>query len=583
LREITKIVDEARFYGVHALAEALTTVAPVFSARNEFNEITAALDSAVAKRFGGAAAARLCSARAMRFCDAKLVCNAVRELHRAKTEWFSRESLSECISAFEVIAGLYMDLGLHLAALYYAEAGLALVGESNDVELVARVPAFIHTIADCRYLLGQSFDYVQAADVALRLSGDRDSIERTLVRYLGILALIDRLEPRLSNAIRTSWKEHPRRDSFEANASMAAGTIDDILRNGETMTNGLFTDCGRQRRVEWHAYEAQWVITCPNRRQDVEAAEAIGAMLQIVHADMFDREPWFSVGLVQMTVTVQGTGNTIDVREDTDGIALVVGPDWWMASPPELIGGFAALIAAVFLKRDMTSVLERSLEDGLSTKLLAGAPYPILRSSALLGQRPRLLRSRRLAEAQIRPSIETHKELQPDSPRIDGHAGAAWDRAITGRYERWITKLGPSLRALRRLPEVMDAVLAWRLRGVPEWHIVGALGSVLVSIEFSRTHGEDAMHDGSAVLSFFESLVDTSVDLADATIERADLERSLQAYLGAFLVSEGVRVDPRCWDRNRYEVFAELRLGFGEPGPSPPDWLGEHEASVGLS
>ena len=576
-REIVDIVDDARFFNVYALAQALSDVAVMFKGQKEFHDITVALGTKVATRIGGAVAAELCCDRAQRYYEAGQVGNAVRELHRAKAEWFAGESLHECLQTFEQIARLYMELGLHLAALYYVQAGLVLACESKNVNFTAQVCSFVYLLTDCRYALGQSYEYVQSAELALSLIGDSSTIEHTLARYLGTVAFIERVEPRLGKAIKLGWKSHPLGASFRANDPNAATMAAEVMEGGEAIPCGLFTDAGRERSVHWTAYDAEWRIRCTNRREDVAAAEALGAMLQIMLADMFDKDPWCLPGPITIDVAVEGNGHEVDVESCRDGARVVLGRSWWNGDSTAMSLAFSKLVAAVFLKLDLQALLQPALEDGLVGKLFVGAPYPLLRESALLARPTRWVRSRRLWGARVDPQFESHEELTLGSRRVAGHSGDEWDLAVGARYERWIAKLGPALRSLRDVPGVMDAVRTWRQQGVPEWHIVGALGSILVTRLFVKTHGVVPSKNRQDLVAFFESLASADIDTENLSIDAEEFEGAMVAYLPAFLASEGVHVDVERWDAEKYETFARSRLGFGDLGPAAPDWLGEKQ------
>mgnify|MGYP001544321759 CR=1 FL=1 len=134
LDEILTLSKEARFFNVHALADALVQLVPTLGKSRRFQAICRGFDHIVAERCGSQAAAKLALARALRLHENDRPWEAIRELHRAKGAWFHGESIDDCIRAFATLSSLYSQEGLHLAALYYALAGISIANESHSVQ-----------------------------------------------------------------------------------------------------------------------------------------------------------------------------------------------------------------------------------------------------------------------------------------------------------------------------------------------------------------------------------------------------------------------------------------------------------------
>lgn len=574
LQQVLELAPTARFYDAHQLAQALALVVEYLDGSSEFRLLLARLDEVVASRFGGGIAASLCRDRALRLCKAGKILAAIREVHQAKAGWFTGESMVDCVRAFNLLSELYLGAGLPVAALHHAQAGLLIAGvQSSDLQFIAEISDLLRVVSRCRIYLGQTYEYLQTAEVALAL--DPSSATEELSLYMTLVAAIEVVEPRLGRAIRGRWQEHVLRNSFLApsNMALALDSARELLDAGEF---DRFTDCGRERSIEWLAFGSHWCVSCRNSPRDVEVAEEIAALLQVLQADMFDRDPWHHLGRIQIVVVSEPGAEPLYASCKSDSIEIRIGERWIPGCTDDQMMILAVVIDAVFIKRDMSAEMNAAMREGLLAKVFAGATYAILRSHSIFGRRPRLVRSKKLAAVvKRRPLAE--ETLKLPAPRAKGHSGPEWDHAIAHRYERWLAKLGPSLRELRKHRSVCNRVAEWRSKGIPEWHIVGALGSLLVHAAFKEEMGVEPSENLEQYRGFFESLP-VSNRLYELPLEMLSdeyLERSREAYMAAFLTGQGVEL--RNWSPARFAVFADVRLGFNERGPSPPDWLGEVE------
>jgi hypothetical protein len=575
LREIVDLAPTAHFYNAHALAEALCRVAPALEGSPEIRRLLADLDGIVAERFGGGAAASLCLERAQGLHAAGQVFAAIRQLHRAKTGWFNGESMAECVRAFVALADLYCDAGLFVAALRHGQAGLLIAGtQTTNIVLLPEISALLQTVSHCRLLLGHSYEYLQIAEVALAI--DQTSLEEMLPMYMSTVAAIELVEPRLGRAIRMRWSQHPQRGNLlaDAHAEMALTSGRDLLESGEW---DLFRDCGSERRIEWVAFGSHWCVSCRNSPHDVEAAEDVAGMLQVLHADMFDRDPWLHIGVIQIVVASEPGNARFRAVGRGEHVEVFVGEGWVPQNQEEQFDLLILVLGNMFIKRDLSQDMEDALQDGILHKVFSAAPHSVLRRESIVGRRPRAVRSKRLRDA-AKVGELPEGQLRLLSTRVSGHAGQEWDDAIAFRYQSWVTKLGPSLRALRRHKIVQGKVNEWRSRGVPEWHIVGALGSLVANYAFANERKTTISPDDFDEFGcFFQSLPlsDRVYEIPADMLTEEHFEKSMESYLAAFLISEGVVIDGGTWDRARFEAFAINRLGFGEHGPKAPDWFGE--------
>lgn len=122
-KRLLDIAPHAPLYRITRFADHLTQFATILGDHEDFAEVAERTDALVAKRHGGFAAASKARDRAMQFYNNDDLPRAISELHRARVNWFAKETLGGSILAFLTISSWYREIGLNFAAKYYAFAG----------------------------------------------------------------------------------------------------------------------------------------------------------------------------------------------------------------------------------------------------------------------------------------------------------------------------------------------------------------------------------------------------------------------------------------------------------------------------
>jgi hypothetical protein len=171
--ELAFLVEGAPLFPLEKFADHLTQFLelPGISSHLEnhpdFSKLTQLVDELLAKRHGGFVAAEKCRDRAMVFYKRDEILRAIKEVHKAKIQWFAKETLRGALLATLFVSSCYKELGLAFAAKYYAlaTAYIALNSTNNDVQpLISKA---LHLAATCDYSTGAYCGFFDLTDVSL--------------------------------------------------------------------------------------------------------------------------------------------------------------------------------------------------------------------------------------------------------------------------------------------------------------------------------------------------------------------------------------------------------------------------------
>lgn len=125
--QLAQMLDSVPLMPVDTLARLLVVMAPALVYRTEWRDLDA-VDEATKRNQGNAAAAERARDRAMALMRAGQYRRAVDELHTAKADWWSGDTLRGALLAMLLLARCYRRLGLALAA---KQCALSAVGAAH--------------------------------------------------------------------------------------------------------------------------------------------------------------------------------------------------------------------------------------------------------------------------------------------------------------------------------------------------------------------------------------------------------------------------------------------------------------------
>ena len=152
--ELMENLEETPLFPIQSLADILQMLVPLWSNQAEWRELLDLVDEAVGERSGKNALAARARDRSMKLLRAGRRLDALEELHRAKIDWWSGETVRGSLLAMIIIARLYLELWLPQASKSYALAVAYIAASRADEELMDLVPAGLHMAACADFAAG---------------------------------------------------------------------------------------------------------------------------------------------------------------------------------------------------------------------------------------------------------------------------------------------------------------------------------------------------------------------------------------------------------------------------------------------
>lgn len=505
MRAWTDLVDllpQAPLLPVDTFARLVDALAPILVDQPGWRHLVDELAEAVKRTSGNAAAAEHARDRALALLKSDRLLDSLRELHSAKVDWWSGDTLRGALLSMLLIADIYQRLQLPLAAKQYALAAAVSARFSGDDDVLDLVPQGLLAAANADYHSGAWCGAVELYEVALLayhhltdsgLDLEREELQAALA-HLGmaslaardfapaLLAPIDAVIERtgLTELIVPQRAELPHLPESDW-ASRAAGEL-----------SGLpFSDAGAERVIRFAALGTDWVIRSSTAYSDARAAERFAAATQVLLVELAEEDLCLLPTRVDVTVQTSPTPvETDDLIEWAPSNDARLWRVTLVREPPAgnsdhvfeelLIVLSRTLIEASLLPGDaFMQSMERAFEHGLSHKLTSGRPYDEL---AAVIDRDRYDHSNRPAG---RPPAD------PAAFELEPHPALAWQdgpgptftpeaqrELLEARYRKLPHALRATLPALQADIAFLSLVAHFRDEGWKDWHILAATANV---------------------------------------------------------------------------------------------------------
>lgn len=89
----------------------------------------------------------------------------MEELHQAKIDWFTDDTLPQAVFAVMNISGWYRELGLNYASKYYALAAALAIDTTEDTRLKFFLPRALFSALESDYLQGAWCSFMNLSKV----------------------------------------------------------------------------------------------------------------------------------------------------------------------------------------------------------------------------------------------------------------------------------------------------------------------------------------------------------------------------------------------------------------------------------
>ncbi len=168
--ELATLIPDTPLFPVEDFAEIVQYLTPVLIDADGWEDLVTSLDEAIGRVAGAARVGEGCRDRGVALRAAGRPLDALHEIHRAKLEWWTGDTLRGALLAMTLIAQLYRDLKLPLAAKQYALAVAGAAQSVGDDEVADLVPTGMLLASEISYQAG---DWLAALEELDR--GDRDA------------------------------------------------------------------------------------------------------------------------------------------------------------------------------------------------------------------------------------------------------------------------------------------------------------------------------------------------------------------------------------------------------------------------
>lgn len=294
--------DDAPVFPVEEFHDDILRNIELLGDHSIFDEIISKLRPVMGKRCGAAAIADSHFRRAEQFVEKNHRLKAIRELHSARINWFSDETLGHSAFCCRLLAQCYSELGLHYAGLYYAlSAGFITANALND-KLNVRTPECIFQAADSAYQQGHVCLYWELVGIALSLHNRfatnpqdvkaHNDFRRCIQNLPLVLFATDKFSPARRERMLADlqrWGLHKLVEDLYSDASKlfgkwSSGQFREAL--GNTFCGPPFSDSGKTCFAMWAAYGLRFCARWENSYDALRVAGEFVALFQIALTEL---------------------------------------------------------------------------------------------------------------------------------------------------------------------------------------------------------------------------------------------------------------------------------------------------------
>lgn len=592
--ELAASLAELPLFPVDAMARSLELLSPLLVGEDGWSAIVAAVDAAVARAEGDAAAGDRALGRAQALYDGDRRLEALDELHTAKVRFFHGDHPRSLALTLLALADLYGELHLPLAARQHALAAAKAAHASEADEVTGLVPHALFLASEHDYRAGSFASALQVLVVAVLAQqglvdaevdawADRDFSCGVFTAGMCLKSAHDLLAGPFVDSVDELLGSVGMLDQLrELSVEMPAWSALEWASRADAQLEGRpYADVGERREIRFSALGLSWTISSDNAYLDVAAAERLAAAAQVLCADLADHELVLLPTEVAIDIELRPPGDPIEPAERLSAagrrwVAELSSVDEGQSLEPdqvtqELLTIMVSVLMEVSLlpKDEFMAVIEQSFAKGITHKLCPVRPYDELipYGQNQFDSLPRRTVSAPLAQA--RPSAKYHSGLAWRSTPGPGYSLELAREMLATRYEQLPALMPITLRALRGDRRFATTVLLLRKRGWLDWHILTAIFNLSLQVRLGRA-GLNRVHvqrteqgrQAAKDLAFTpEAEDDPPVPLAPLlNLERLDEGR--QMALPSLMVHWGLDLHARQFDIEAAEQLLAERYGY---------------------
>ena len=515
--ELAEGLEETPLFPVDLLSGQLQVLTPLLVDQAGWRALVDLVDKAIARVSGRSAVAERARDRAMVLFRAGRRLEALAEFHQAKIDWWSGDTLRGSLLAMLIIARIYLELRLPMAAKAHGLAVANLAAGSADEELADLVPAGLLMAAHADFASGawcgatELFEIGLAAQHHLVEDGldieKHESVEAAVLQLTYISACARDIDPALAATVGATASRLGVQDMIEGvlETSLPPDKNSWASFGSDDLTAPPFSDLGETRYIRFSALGTDWTLKSPNDTQSVRVAERFAAAAQAVLAELAREDLCIAPTRVTVLVeqrphAVQGTGEKIKALPSNDGRLWKVRLASAETSPGiatdprninmELLSALTYILLEVSLlpQTEFMAIIKGAFQRGLESKLALPRPYDELAEVVSDEHYAEMERNRLSAPWDcLGGSYAAHADLGWQERPGPTFSSDKAEEMLRNRYRTFAGTLRKTVPALRRSGAVRGTVEALRSEGWLDWHILTAIHNIVMNYRHPAT------------------------------------------------------------------------------------------------
>ena len=597
--ELVEGMEDTPLFPLQPLADMLQLLLPLWSTQDEWRRLLDLVDDEIGARVGRNAVADRARDRAVALMDSGRILDALEELHRARVDWWSGDTVRGSVLASLVIAQLYQELRLYTAAKAYALAAATIAATSGDEELIDLAPRGLLMAANCEFLSGAWYGAAELYELGLSaqdhlhhsgMDSDPDEMIQGAVMHLAYTSLCAiQVDSTLEAAVQAIIERSSFQDVIEDVIDHGLEGVEwswESLGEGE-LTSLPFSDCGDTRYIRFAALGTDWTLLTDNDHDSVSVAERFTAGVQTMLAALA-REDLCLIP-TGITVRIEAAQDTCrDSLENIEAVPSNEGREWIVRLAPtgsssdsgresvntELMTVLTMILgeASLLSTDDFFAVMERAFERGLGHKLSPAVQLEEFVSTFSDQDNTFSPRSVEVPWDNLTRIITTSEELHWQDGVGPIYSRVRAEELLRSRYETLARSLRITAAVLSCSEEFQTTLQTLRAEGWLDWHILTAIANIAMNYRFPLSSGppsEETLREMMRTSSSPESATAPPVPVALFTPER--MQDARQTAMLSLLKHWGLEYHQRTPEFSAIEKLLAARYGYWDEDVSHED------------
>ena len=510
--ELMEGLEETPLFPVQSLADILQLLVPLWGKYAEWRKLLDLADEAVGIRSGKHVLAARARDRAVKLLSDERYLDAIEELHRAKIEWWSGETVRGSLLAMITIAQLYLELRLPQASKSYALAVSYVAALRREEAIADLIPAGLLIAASADFIAGAWCSAVELYELGLSAQyefvedgGDWEEhtvVQNALLHLTYINACARIINSDLAALISSKIARTGAQDLIEDTINTVSFKDTDHWESfgANEVVGRPFSDLGQVRYIRFSALGTDWTLVVTNDVESVRLAERLAASAQVVLAALAREDLCLVPTRINLRVENR-KGIWRPSVEPIESLPSNDGREWVVRLEPasnkplgdskehvtELITILTMILreASLLPETDFLATLERAFTKGLGHKLSPGRPYDELAAAFGEDIHPEIQKSQYNTSWDSRDgSVEAHHELGWDGGKGPTYAEDRASKLLQTRYQNLASGLRITVQALASSEKFQGTVETLRANGWLDWHILTAIFNIVMNYRF---------------------------------------------------------------------------------------------------